>query len=153
MPKVLNPHELPACMIGPSEPCDAFTILQEKLSKAEHERNDAQRASKLWEARTHNTEAALAKVSSGNALMEEILKLRIDLAKAEQEREEARKDAAFQCLRAADKDCELGAARNLIESIYPEMKREHDIGDGHFSTTEVEAARTFLERTSYLVSK
>jgi hypothetical protein len=37
MPKVLDPYVLPGCMVGPSEPCDAFTILQDKLTKAEQQ--------------------------------------------------------------------------------------------------------------------
>jgi len=41
MTKMLNPYELPECMIGPSEPCDAFTILQEKLAEAEREKDRA----------------------------------------------------------------------------------------------------------------
>ncbi len=49
MPRVLNPHELPACMIGPSKPCNAFTILYEKLSRTEAVLAEAQKVIELVE--------------------------------------------------------------------------------------------------------
>lgn len=42
----------------------------------------------------------------------------------------------------------LQVAKGALAAVYPEMQREHDAGDGHFSTAEVDAVRAALASLS-----
>ena len=41
-----------------------------------------------------------------------------------------------------------GEMKRALASVYPEMKRSHDAGDGHFSTAQVKAAEAALALAS-----
>jgi len=40
--------------------------------------------------------------------------------------------------------CECAGMLTVLKAIQPEMRREHDAGDGHFSTSEVEAVESAI---------
>ena len=54
----------------------------------------------------------------------------------------ANRDAMIRALSSLA--AENGRMRTLLTSIYPAMKSEHDAGDGHFSTAQVEAVSAAL---------